>query len=159
MKARTQQLNKLLQPLIWIIVLFGLYLSSLYNYLLYHSLAELFSVVIAVGVFAIAWNSRRFLENNYLLYLGIAFLFVGTIDLAHTLFYKGMRSFRVRRQSAYPVVGRSPLFAGRLAVDSPLVYSPPSQSCRVVRRLLPHLHLTMSIHLLLEDLSNLFRGR
>jgi len=93
MKAKTQQLNKLLQPLIWIIVLFGLYLSSLYSYLLYHSLAELFSVVIAVGVFAIAWNSRRFLENNYLLYLGIAYLFVGTIDLAHTLAYKGMKIF------------------------------------------------------------------
>ena len=74
-------------------VLFGLYLSSLYNYLLFHCLAELFSVVIAIGVFAIAWNSRRFLENNYLLYLGIAYLFVGTIDLAHTLAYKGMNIF------------------------------------------------------------------
>jgi signal transduction histidine kinase len=93
MEARPQQLNKLLQLLIWTIVLFGLYLSSLYNYLLYHCLAELFSVVIAVGVFAIAWNSRRFLENNYLLYLGIAYLFVGTIDLAHTLSYKGMMIF------------------------------------------------------------------
>jgi len=93
MEARLQQLNKVLQPLVWAIVLVGLYLSSLYNYLLYHSLAELFSVVIAVGVFAIAWNSRRFLENNYLLYLGIAYLFVGIIDLAHTLSYKGMSIF------------------------------------------------------------------
>jgi hypothetical protein len=32
-----------------------------------------------VGVFAIAWNSRRFLENNYLLFLGIAYLFVGAL--------------------------------------------------------------------------------
>ena len=160
MEARPQQLNKLLQLVIWILVLLGLYLSSLYNYLLFHSLAELFSVVIAVGVFAIAWNSRRFLENNYLLYLGIAYLFVGTIDLAHTLAYKGMRIFPgFGANLAYPVVDRSPLFGGRLAVAGPLVSSPPSQSRRIVRRLLSRLHLTVSIHLLLEDLSALFRGR
>jgi signal transduction histidine kinase len=93
MEARPRQLSLFLQIFVWILVLVGLYLSSLYNYLLFHSLAELFSVIIAVGVFAIAWNSRRFLENNYLLYLGIAYLFVGAIDLVHTLAYKGMRIF------------------------------------------------------------------
>jgi signal transduction histidine kinase len=86
-------LGKFLQLVTWIAVLSGLYLSSLYNYLLFHSLAELFSVIIAVGVFAIAWNSRRFLENNYLLFLGIAYLFVGSLDLVHTLAYKGMNIF------------------------------------------------------------------
>ncbi len=75
------------------LVLAGLYLTSLYSYLLFHSIAELFSVVIAVGVFAIAWNSRRFLENNYLLFLGIAYLFVGGLDLLHALAYKGMEVF------------------------------------------------------------------
>jgi signal transduction histidine kinase len=93
MEAKPHQLSKLLQIVIWILVIAGLYLSSLYNYLLFHSLAEMFSVVIAVGVFAIAWNSRRFLENNYLLYLGTAYLFVGAIDLVHTLSYKGMGVF------------------------------------------------------------------
>jgi hypothetical protein len=36
-----------------------------------------FSVLIAGGVFAVSWNSRGFSENNYLLFLGIAYLFVG----------------------------------------------------------------------------------
>ena len=93
MEAKPQQLGKFFQIVIWILVLVGLYLSSLYNYLLFHSLAELFSVVIVVGVFAIAWNSRRFLENNYLLYLGITYLFVGAIDLVHTLATKAWKSF------------------------------------------------------------------
>ncbi len=93
MEARPVQIGKFLPFLIWALVLAGLYLSSLYSYLLFHSLAELFSVVIAVGVFAIAWNSRRFLENNYLLFLGIAYLFVGATDLVHTLAYKGMEVF------------------------------------------------------------------
>ncbi|MGB8993410.1 MAG: MASE3 domain-containing protein [Desulfobaccales bacterium] len=82
-----------LQWFIWALVLTALYLTSLYSYLLFHSLAELFSVVISVGVFAIAWNSRRFLENNYLLFLGIAYLFVGALDLFHALAYKGMGVF------------------------------------------------------------------
>ncbi|MBS3909976.1 MAG: SpoIIE family protein phosphatase [Actinobacteria bacterium] len=74
-------------------VLAGLYASSLYNYLLFHSLVELFSVVIAAGIFMVAWNSRKFIENDYLLLLGIAYLFVGGVDLIHTLAYKGMNIF------------------------------------------------------------------
>ncbi len=77
----------------WAGVLAALYWSSLYSYLLFHSLAELFSVIIACCLFVIAWNSRRILENNYLLFLGIAYLFVGAIDLVHTLGYKGMGVF------------------------------------------------------------------
>ena len=74
-------------------ILFGLYLTSLYSYLLFHSLAEIFSIIIACGIFMIAWNSRRFLDNQYLLFIGIAYLFVGGLDLVHTLAYKGMGVF------------------------------------------------------------------
>ena len=50
--------------------LFVLCLSGLYNYLLFHSLAEIFSIIVACGIFIVAWNSRRFLDNNYLLFIG-----------------------------------------------------------------------------------------
>ena len=76
-----------------IALLFGLYLTSLYSYLLFHGLAELFSIVIACGIFMLAWNSRRFLDNTYLLFIGIAYLFIGGLDLIHTLAYKGMGVF------------------------------------------------------------------
>ena len=79
--------------LLAVLVFIGFVLSSLYNYLLFHTLAELFSILIAYGIFVIAWNSQRFEENNYLLFLGIAYLFVGSIDLVHTLTYKGMNIF------------------------------------------------------------------
>jgi PAS domain S-box-containing protein len=78
----------------WILILLGLYFTSLYNYLLFHSLAEIFSVVIACSIFIVAWNSRRFLDNNYLLFLGIAYLFIGGMDLVHTLGYTGMGIFK-----------------------------------------------------------------
>ena len=76
-----------------ILVFFGLYLASLYNYLLFHSIAEIFSIVVACGIFMVAWNSRRILDNNYLLLIGIAYLLVGGLDLIHTLAYKGMGVF------------------------------------------------------------------
>lgn len=78
---------------IWIVILSALYLSSLYNYLLFHSLVEIFSIFVAWGIFVVAWNSRRFMDNNYLLFLGIAYLFIGGVDLVHTLTYKGMGIF------------------------------------------------------------------
>jgi hypothetical protein len=52
-----------------------LYLSSRYSYLFFHAVAELFSVIIAIGTFVIVWNARRFLDNNYFLLIGIAYLF------------------------------------------------------------------------------------
>jgi signal transduction histidine kinase/PAS domain-containing protein len=71
----------------------ALYLLSRVNYLLFHSSVEVFSIVIAFAIFAIAWNSRRIMDNNYLLFIGIACLFVGGVDLLHTLAYKGMGVF------------------------------------------------------------------
>jgi PAS domain S-box-containing protein len=87
-------LRKYVNILLWISILLALYLISLYQYLLFHSIAELFSVAVAFTVFMIAWNSRRTIDNNYLLFIGIAYLFVGALDMVHTLAYKGMGVFR-----------------------------------------------------------------
>jgi PAS domain S-box-containing protein len=75
------------------LILSGVYLTSFYSFLLFHTLTEIFSVLIACGVFVIVWNSRRFLYNRYLLFIGVAYLFVGCLDLLHTLSYKGMGVF------------------------------------------------------------------
>jgi len=72
------------------LILAGLYFASLYSYLLFHSFAEIFSIIVAFGIFIVAWNSRRFLDNNYFIFIGIAYLFVGHMDLAHMLAYPGM---------------------------------------------------------------------
>ncbi len=80
--------------LMGVLIFLGLYLTSLHSYLLLHSLVEIFSVVVACGIFVITWNARRFFENNYLLFIGIAYLFVSGLDLIHTLAYKGMGVFK-----------------------------------------------------------------
>lgn len=71
----------------------GLYLASRVSYLLFHSLAELFAIVIAGCIFVIAWHSREILQNSYLRFLGPAYLSVGFLDLLHTLSYQGMGVF------------------------------------------------------------------
>ena len=70
-----------------------LYILSRQNYLLFHSIVEIFSIVIAFAIFAVAWNSRRIVDNNYFIFIGIAFLFVAGLDVFHTLAYKGMGVF------------------------------------------------------------------
>ncbi len=77
-----------------IFVLFLLYLTSLYNYLLFHSLAEIFSIIVACGIFMIAWNSKIYINNNYIIFIGIAYLFIAGLDLIHTLAYKDMGVFQ-----------------------------------------------------------------
>jgi len=82
------------QPIIFgVFILCGLWLCSLYNYLLFHTLVETFSIAVAVGMFFVVWNTRGFMEANYLLVLGIASFFVAGIDLVHMLAYKGMTVF------------------------------------------------------------------
>ncbi len=70
-----------------------LVLAARYNYNLFHGLAEGFSIVVAFGVFLVAWNSRTFARNEYLLFVGIAFAFVAGVDFLHVLAYKGMNVF------------------------------------------------------------------
>ena len=73
---------------------FGLLvLLNQYNYALFHTIAELFSIFIAVGIFLIAVNTRSFTQNDYLYFLGLSYLFIGLVDLLHTLTLPGVGIF------------------------------------------------------------------
>ena len=78
---------------ILVVGLFFVYLTSYYRYLLFHSIAELFSIIIAGGVFLVGWNSRKYIKASFFLNLGISSLFIAVIDLIHTLSYTGMQIF------------------------------------------------------------------
>ncbi|OHD69661.1 MAG: hypothetical protein A2V99_07920 [Spirochaetes bacterium RBG_16_67_19] len=70
----------------------ALYLGRMQNYLLFHSLAEIFSIVVACGVFMVSWNSRESEspEARNMACLGIGFLFTAILDILHLLTYRGM---------------------------------------------------------------------
>lgn len=63
------------------------------HYLLFHAYAEGFSIVIAVIMFIITWNSRHVIDNYYLYFIGLTYLFIANFDFLHTLGYSGMNVF------------------------------------------------------------------
>ena len=78
---------------LWTFLLVVLFYISRHNFLLFHTLAELFSVAVGWSVFLLVWNTRAFLRNDALLFLGIAYFFIALLDLTHTLAYSGMNIF------------------------------------------------------------------
>jgi PAS domain S-box-containing protein len=70
-------------------------LVARFDFLAFHLVAEMFSIIVSLLVFATAIGSYRFHRNNYLLILGCAYFWIGTLDLAHALTYKGMGLFGV----------------------------------------------------------------
>lgn len=65
----------------------------LHGYLLFHSFAELFSVVIAATYAVIAWHTRQVSEGSPIGALGVAYFFVAVLDVFHTLAFPGMGIF------------------------------------------------------------------
>ena len=82
---------KKLLPIVGIIVI--LYFLSQENYLLFHAIIEFSSIIIAFGIFLVAWNSREYTDQQMFVFLGIGYIFVGSLDFVHTLVYKGMGIF------------------------------------------------------------------
>jgi PAS domain S-box-containing protein len=96
-----------------------IYFISRYSYNLFHSFADGLSIVIAVCAFAIIWNSRRFVDNDYFLYTGIAFLFFAFLDLMHLLGNKNMGIF-----PGYGNLGPAFYIASRYVLSVSLLIAP-----------------------------------
>ena len=86
--------EKIINFIFVLMVLVFLNYTSGKNYLLFHAIAEIFSICIAFTIYLLTWNSKQFLRNNFLIIMGVAYLFIGFLDLLHTLSYKGMNIFR-----------------------------------------------------------------
>jgi len=75
------------------VVLLLLALTSTYSYLLFHSIVEIFTIVISFSIFILVWNGKKSIDNAFFLVVGVGLLFAGGIDILHTLAYKGMGVF------------------------------------------------------------------
>jgi hypothetical protein len=71
----------------------GLLLLAGENYLLFHSVVEVAGIAVAFAIFLLVWNTRAVLPDSFFLLLGISFLYIGSLDLVHTVAYKGMGVF------------------------------------------------------------------
>ena len=66
---------------------------SVFNFLSFHTLAELFSIIVAVTMFFIAWNTFAFSRDHFLMFLASGYFWISLIDLVHTLTYPGINIF------------------------------------------------------------------
>lgn len=67
-----------------------LFFFSFYDFLLFHTLAELFAITIGMLMFAVAWHTYPYSRNDYLMFLACGYFWIALLDLAHALVYKGM---------------------------------------------------------------------
>ena len=90
LRSGSNMASRVLWPLLAAAVLGGLVILGLWNYVVFHSLVELFSIGVAMAIFLIAWNVRRRMDNDFLLFVALAYAAAGLLDLVHTLAYPGM---------------------------------------------------------------------
>ena len=78
MKAKPgARMNRIISVLVFLVLIAVLAVVSYHNYLLFHGLVEIFSITIAGAIFIIAWNSRGYLKNNYVIITGSYYFIIG----------------------------------------------------------------------------------
>ena len=70
-----------------------LYLVSLYDFLIFHSVIEGFNIVVAFSVFMVVWNARHQTGQHFLFWLGTTLLFTAAFDGVHILAVREMNHF------------------------------------------------------------------
>ncbi|OYD53714.1 hypothetical protein CGK74_10825 [Thauera propionica] len=70
-----------------------LHFTARYNYLLFHTLVETIRIVVLGSIFVLAWNSRRWVSDGFLLIVGIGSICVAALEILHTLSFKGLNLF------------------------------------------------------------------
>jgi PAS domain S-box-containing protein len=76
-----------------VIVIAILYAVSRYNFALFHTAIEVSTIAVAVAIFLLVWKSRHIVQNNYLLFIGVTFVFIAFLDFLHTTVYQGVGIF------------------------------------------------------------------
>lgn len=111
--------RKIYAAMVWALAFAALYLLSRVNYPLFHSLVDVSSAFIAMGIFVVVWYSRRHVDNDYFLYLGIAFLYFAILNFFHVLGNKNMGVF-----PGYGNLGPALYIASRYELSVSLLIAP-----------------------------------
>lgn len=82
-------------PAILSIILIGI---LQFNFLAFHTFSELFAIVISFVMFAVAWSSKSFSSNRFLLFLASGYFWIGSLDLMHSLVYPEVNIFPSENQ-------------------------------------------------------------
>ena len=129
MGTNTLTVRAVAKMAVLIAFLVGLAYAQEENYLLFHSLVELACIIIAGAIFAIVWNTRRLVDNGFILFMGVVYLFVAVLDMLHLLAYRGMGVFA----SSGPNLAAQLWIAARYVASVSLLIAP----ALALRRLRP----------------------
>lgn len=97
-----------------------LHQTGLISFEVIHTGTEYVAVLAAAAVFLLAWNGRRYLDNGALRIIGAAYLFVGGLNLLHTLASSSFHLF----PSATPALPYQSWLAARLLQAGTLAVAP-----------------------------------
>lgn len=78
-------------PIKTIIILFSLLVIILGrgDYLFYHFVLKMISIIIFFTIFFVGWNSREFTGEHSFLFIAIACMIIGLFDIFHMITYNG----------------------------------------------------------------------
>ncbi|KPU43656.1 putative diguanylate cyclase YdaM [Oxobacter pfennigii] len=79
--------------LLLLTVIAALIVSSVQNYLFFHTVVEFFCIVMGSSLFFISMNAHRISENRSFDFLGMAYGFIIIFNVLHTLAYVGIGTF------------------------------------------------------------------
>ncbi len=97
---------------VWFVpVVLSIYLIyiSTSNFILFHTIVELFTIVVAITLSAVAWHTYNFSKNHFLMFLGAGYFWVSILGLIHTLSYPGfdlMKSVTEKNSNEFLIAAR-----------------------------------------------------
>ncbi len=93
MTVQNKDVNPLMQWQLWLVptgLSVLLAIIAQYSFLAFHTFIELFTIFISFLMFTLAWSTRAYTKNNFLIFLACGYLWIGSLDLMHVLAQKGI---------------------------------------------------------------------
>lgn len=104
-------------------------LAQFHSFSLFHALAELFAVGVAMLTAVVGWKAYPLSRNNFLMYLACGYFWVGGLDLAHLLTNPGTNVFPVDQSNA-----STQLWVGTRFIEALIFLTAPLTLGRALRR-------------------------
>jgi signal transduction histidine kinase len=77
-------------------IILALLATRYYNgVLLFHTLAELFSIFVGLLMLVVVLNTQHFVRNDFLIYLGVGYFSISVLDALHAFTIKGIPFFHI----------------------------------------------------------------
>lgn len=86
-KLANLDIGIILEQCLLIAFILGLVQLRFSSYYIYHSTVGIFSAFIELGIFLVATNTYKICKNDFFMFLGIGYVFVGILELIYTLSY------------------------------------------------------------------------